>query len=164
MSRALALFLIGLIFGTGIGFTIAAGNGVTLDGHDHTDLTHHQAEEGSTDHMTTHATMFEVPAAAAPKLHIEITPDPVAGDNLHVITENFTFSPLAAGSAHVPGQGHAHVYVNGVKHGRVYGPWMHLDGLPKGRVEVSVTLNTNDHRPLSAGGSPVAAIQTITVE
>lgn len=35
MDRGLALFLIGLLFGGGIGFVAAAGLGVTLDGHDH---------------------------------------------------------------------------------------------------------------------------------
>lgn len=35
MNRAVAMLLIGLIFGVGIGFIIAAGAGVTMDGHDH---------------------------------------------------------------------------------------------------------------------------------
>jgi len=35
MDRRLSMLLIGLLFGGGIGFTIAAGNGVTFDGHDH---------------------------------------------------------------------------------------------------------------------------------
>lgn len=35
MDRSVAMFLVGLILGGGIGFVVAAANGVTLDGHDH---------------------------------------------------------------------------------------------------------------------------------
>ena len=35
MDRSLALLGIGLVFGGGIGFLVAATNGVTLDGHEH---------------------------------------------------------------------------------------------------------------------------------
>ena len=42
MDRTIAMLCIGLIFGGGIGFTIAAGNGITFDGHDHADPSHHQ--------------------------------------------------------------------------------------------------------------------------
>ena len=41
MNRTLALFAIGLIFGGGIGFALAAGNGITFDGHDHGDAAQH---------------------------------------------------------------------------------------------------------------------------
>ena len=41
MDRSLALFAIGLVFGGGIGFAIAASNGVTFDGHDHGDPAAH---------------------------------------------------------------------------------------------------------------------------
>ena len=35
MDRSIAMLLIGLIFGFGLGFVVAAANGITLDGHDH---------------------------------------------------------------------------------------------------------------------------------
>lgn len=163
MNRSLSLFVIGLVFGGGIGFTIAAGNGVTFDGHDHG--THLAGmDHGNMDHSAMHDTPVDVPAADAPGLSVMITPDPMAGYNLHVMTENFTFSPERASLANVTGEGHAHVYINGEKLGRLYNPWMHLAGLPKGEVEVMVTLNTNDHRPLAVNGTPVSALQMITVE
>lgn len=163
MNRSLSLFVIGLVFGGGIGFTIAAGNGVTFDGHDHG--THLAGmDHGNMDHSAMHDTPVDVPAADAPGLSVMITPDPMAGFNLHVMTENFTFSPERASLANVTGEGHAHVYINGEKLGRLYNPWMHLAGLPKGEVEVRVTLNTNDHRPLAVNGTPVSALQMITVE
>lgn len=166
MNRTLSLFVIGLIFGGGIGFTIAAGTGATFDGHDHGDPSHHAAgmAHGASDHAAMHDTPVDVPAADAPQVAIAITPDPMAGYNLHIMTENFTFSPQNASRTNVTGEGHAHVYINGQKLGRVYGPWMHLDGLPKGEVEIEVSLNTNDHSPLAVNGTPIAASQTISVK
>lgn len=166
MSRALSLFAIGLVFGGGIGFVIAAGNGVTFDGHDHGDPAHQTAamDHGGMDHAMMHDTPVDVPAEDAPQLSIMVMPDPMAGYNLHVMADNFTFSPERASLANITGEGHAHVYINGEKLGRLYGPWMHLDALPKGEVEVKVTLSTNDHRPMAVNGTPVFAAQTITIE
>lgn len=156
MNTGLPLLVIGLIFGGGIGFTIAAANGITLDGHDHS--THGVAGHGDMDHET----VLSLPASAtAPTLAVTVTQDPMAGYNLHILTENFTFSPENASLAHVEGQGHAHVYINGVKLGRFYGPWVHLDHLPEGEVTVEVTLNANDHRPLAVEQSPLRASVTI---
>ncbi|MEW9918086.1 hypothetical protein AB2B41_00590 [Marimonas sp. MJW-29] len=166
MNRTLSLFVIGLIFGGGIGFTIAAGNGITFDGHDHGDPAQHGAasNHGGADHAAMHAALFDIPASDAPTVAISVTPDPMAGFNLHVMTENFAFSPLNASGRNLTGEGHAHLYVNGVKHGRLYAEWMHLDNLPKGEVEIAVSLNTNDHRPLAVGGSAITARQIIEVK
>ena len=167
MSRPLALFAIGLIFGGGIGFAIAAGNGITFDGHDHGDPAQHAGAAhpaGNPDHDMLHATALDIPAADAPQLAMQITKDPVSGYNLQLEVVNFSFSPQNAGAGNVTGEGHAHVYINGEKRGRLYGPWTHLDGLPKGVVEVTVSLNTNDHRALAVAGRPVSATQTLTVE
>ncbi|MEC8244889.1 MAG: hypothetical protein VX047_00480, partial [Pseudomonadota bacterium] len=60
--------------------------------------------------------------------------------------------------------GHAHVYVNGMKLGRVYGDWYHIGSLPLGRNEVSVSLYANDHSGLSAGGSKITSTRTVIVE
>lgn len=165
--RTLVLFLIGLTFGAAGGFVYAAANGITLDGHDHAShggMDHAAMGHGSEDHAAMHDTPLEVVAADAPALKIMVSKDPMAGYNLHVMPTNFKFAPEDASKAHIAGEGHAHVYANGTKLGRLYGPWMHLDQLPKGAVEISVTLNTNDHRPFAVNGQPVAASQTITVD
>jgi hypothetical protein len=163
MNRSLSLFAIGLVFGGGIGFAIAAGNGVTFDGHDHGAMVSGM-DHGNMDHAMMHDAPVEVPATDAPQVTLKVMPDPMAGYNLHLQIDNFTFSPERASLANVTGEGHAHVYINGEKLGRLYSPWMHIDGLPKGEVEVKVTLNTNDHRPLAVNGTPVSATQMITVE
>ena len=163
MDRSLPLLIIGLVFGGGIGFTVAAANGITLGGHDHADPAHHGNHAladtaGSHDHSTLRSMAAD---ASAPSLAVHAMRDPASGWNLHVITENFTFSPQNASRDHVPGEGHAHVYINGVKLGRFYGPWVHLDNWPEGEVTVEVTLNANDHRPLAVSGVPLAEIVRI---
>ncbi|HAS10756.1 MAG TPA: hypothetical protein DCS55_09630, partial [Acidimicrobiaceae bacterium] len=62
-----------------------------------------------------------------PTVAITATPDAKSGINLQVQTTGITFAPEHASSEHVLGEGHAHVYVDGEKYGRVYGEWMHLD-------------------------------------
>jgi hypothetical protein len=100
------------------------------------------------------------PDASAPTLAIDLQPDPVAGWNLHIQTTNFMFAPEHSGGAHVAGEGHAHVYVNGEKIARAYGDWFHLDGLPSGPVEIEVTLTSNDHQSLMVGDAPLSATLT----
>lgn len=172
MDRSIPLLLIGLVFGAGLGFTYAAGNGITLDGHDHSDPAHHGAHgaaenahegHGAHDHGAHDDVLVIAAGDTAPTLETRITPDPASGWNLHIVTRNFTFSPERASRAHVPGEGHAHVYVNGVKLGRYYGPWVHLSDLPAGETEVKVTLNANDHRLLAVGDRVLEAVQLVTV-
>ncbi|WP_232222857.1 hypothetical protein [Sulfitobacter guttiformis] len=164
------LFVIGLTFGAAGGFVVAAANGITFDGHDHAQIGAHAGMDhaamghGDMDHSAVHDQAFEVAADIAPELEVMVMKDPMAGYNLNVMVKDFIFSPTSASLAHVPGEGHAHVYVNGVKLSRLYGEWMHLDALPKGTVEIEVSLNTNDHRPLAVNGVPIEAKTTITVE
>ena len=157
------MLVIGLVFGGGIGFVVAASNAITLDGHDHGAIDGHamQGEPGAMaghHHGHGHGKPVSLPAGPdAPTMRIALTPDPDSGWNLHVITTGFRFSPENASKAHVPGEGHAHVYVNGKKIARLYGPWMHIAALPEGPVTVDVSLNANDHRPLAVGEKPLKA-------
>lgn len=160
MNTALPLLVIGLLFGGGVGFTIAAANGITLDGHDHAD---HGAMTEMDHGSSGHGEVLSLEAnATSPTLAILVHEDPMSGWNLQIMTENFTFSPENASLAHIDGEGHAHVYVNGVKLGRLYGPWVHLDGLPEGEVTIEVTLNANDHRALAVDN--VALSQMLTIQ
>ena len=159
MNRAFALFIIGLAFGGGIGFVLAAANGVTLDGHVHADdqRLEHSGTGGDSSNGYNHHERLDLAGSIVPALDVRVEEDLEQGWNLHVMTTDFTFSPANVGRAHAPGEGHAHVYVNGRKVARLYGPWMHIAKLPKGVVEILVTLNANDHRLLSVGGMPVEA-------
>ncbi len=102
--------------------------------------------------------------AAPPTLDIAVYADPVGGWNMNIMTSNFTFDAAAAGRENIEGHGHAHVYVNGMKLGRVYGDWHHIGKLPLGRNEVSVSLYANDHSGLSLGGEKITSTATVIVE
>lgn len=163
MNRALALLVIGLVLGGGIGFVLAAANGVTLDGHDHA------TDHGSGDHEMAlagtghdHSQLRDVGGDVPATLAIQVTEDLVSGWNLHLMTTGFAFAPASAGLTHVPGQGHAHVYANGAKIARVYGDWLHIDTLPTGAVDLMVTLNSNDHQTLAVDGVPVQAMVSLS--
>ena len=62
------------------------------------------------------------------------------------------------------GEGHAHIYVDGVKIGRVYGTWFFLGGLSPGEYEVRVTLTANTHPPYERDGEPLEAPVVVTVQ
>lgn len=161
MGRQIALLIIGLTFGAGIGFLVALESGAKLDGHAHNpvgaDLRNAKATAGQ--QVThDHGEMLSLTLdSGAPTLEITLTPDTVSGWNLHVMTTNFRFTPGNVGKPHVPGEGHAHVFVNGNKIGRLYNSWMHIGSLPHGPAVVEVTLNTNDHRALAVGETPLMA-------
>ena len=87
----------------------------------------------------------------APTLDLVVTKDIDHGWNVNLITKNFEFSPENVGGPPVLGQGHAHLYVDGEQVARVYGPWFHISKLPHGLVDITVTLNANDHSQLAVG-------------
>lgn len=92
----------------------------------------------------------------APQIALSVSPE---GDGWRVEVEaqEFTFAPDLADGPHVPGTGHGHLYLNGLKLQRLYEPSAHIGALPPGRHEVRVTLNTNDHRAYVVGEVPVTA-------
>ena len=155
-----AFLAIGLFFGTGLGFYLAAANNVALDGH------HHGEGGHSAHHSAKHSAHqpVDMPAGpSAPTLALSVLKDTKSGLNIHVQTTNFTFTPETVNLENVPGAGHAHIYINGKKIARAYGPWFHADGLPDGTHTVMVELNANDHSPLSVGGTLLRVEQQVTL-
>ena len=102
--------------------------------------------------------------AAKPTLETVVYADPVSGWNLNIKTSNFTFDAAAAGRDNVEGTGHAHVYLNDVKLGRIYGDWYHIASLPKGRNKISVSLYANDQSGLTVGGIKITSNTNVTVD
>jgi hypothetical protein len=60
-------------------------------------------------------------------------------------------------------QGHAHVYVDGVKLGRAYAAHYLIGHLSVGDHVVRVELSTHEHQVLTAGGEPIDVTTTIQV-
>lgn len=102
-----------------------------------------------------------------PRVSVVATADSLSGVNLHVVAEHFRFAPEHVNTAPVEGEGHAHVYIDGVKWGRLYGEWLHL---PKetfktaGEHQIRVTLNANDHSDLALNGVVVATSTKVVVQ
>jgi len=172
MPKTFIFLIIGLFFGTGAGFLIAATTGAELEGHEHGSEAHdhsaHDDHDAHDDHATAtathdHSQLTEV-EGPAPSIAIQLHADGQQSRNLEIRVANFEFDPATVNGDHVPGRGHAHVYVNGVKISRIYGPWFHLTALPVGTNEVRVTLNANDHSQLSVDGQPVEAVETLVIE
>lgn len=98
-----------------------------------------------------------------PEISLRVARDENNGWRILVDTTDFIFAEHLAGTTHVPGVGHGHLYVGGLKITRVYGNEIHLGALPKGDHIVRLALNTNDHRVYVVGDKPVMAEATIRV-
>ena len=131
--------------------------------HDHSAhgvVGHGDADAASDGHM--HGKIDVSGEEKAPDLEIAMTRDAVSGWNLQISTTHFRFAPYNANGKHVMGEGHAHIYINGKKYARVYGPWFHIGALEKGVNHVEVTLNGNGHDAYVLGDKPVSRKVTIT--
>ncbi len=98
----------------------------------------------------------------APAISLNVQAD---GDGwtVQVVTEQFRFAEDLVDGPHIPGTGHGHLYLGGVKLQRLYDPVARIGALPPGQHEVQVTLNTNDHRAYVVGETPVTASAMIEV-
>lgn len=93
-----------------------------------------------------------------PAPHIELEASKIeTGWTIDILSDDFEFTPELADGPHVPGTGHGHIYVNGLKLGRLYSASTSIGHLPVGQHEIRVTLSTNDHRAYVVGDSPVTA-------
>ena len=112
-----------------------------------------------------HDTLLILPEGPdAPSLTAEVIRDPMSGWNVRITVENFRFAPENASQRNQPGEGHAHIYVNGSKLARVYGPWFHIAALPAGAdAVIDVALYSNDHSAIVVGDQPVKASVTVAV-
>ncbi|MEP3198943.1 MAG: copper chaperone PCu(A)C [Lentilitoribacter sp.] len=85
--------------------------------------------------------------------------------SIELTTQNFEFyEPETEPLEHKDGQGHGHLYLNGLKLQRMYSNTTTIGQLPKGQHMISVTLNSNDHRAFSVEGAPVTASAEIIAD
>jgi hypothetical protein len=111
--------------------------------------------------------VHEISQEAAPRVTLEIQKDPTGGFNVHVVTTNFVWRPEMASMQHVPGEGHAHVYLDGRKIMRIYNDWFHLNtyqfSTKPGEQLLSIEFVGNDHSPYTIQGLPVGVEQIVDV-
>jgi len=104
------------------------------------------------------------PGDPVPTIRLDVRARPDSGWNVYANFTNFKFAPArAAGYPYVAGEGHVHVYANGEFIGEMYAEPFHIADLADGKIEISVSLHVNDHRPLAASGRPIRAAMIIDV-
>ena len=99
---------------------------------------------------------------SAPTIKVTVTPDATGGWNVRLETTNFRFAPENVGGP--PGEGHAHLYVDDRKGGRLYSQWHFLPPLAEGRHIIKVSLHANHHGPLLSEGRRIEASASIVQE
>jgi hypothetical protein len=121
----------------------------------------HEAESEGTQHEHAgehaHDQQMNMPAAQAPTLVLTVNDSDTGGFVLTLDTTRFRFAKEHADGPHVAGEGHAHLYIDRKKIGRIYGPHYELKPLTPGVHEIEVGLYTNNHMAYAADGKPVAA-------
>ncbi|MCY3661526.1 MAG: hypothetical protein OXH28_01715 [bacterium] len=95
-----------------------------------------------------------------PAFEVQVLRDAVAGWNILIVTD-VRFAPENVSTGNVEGEGHAHVYVDGVKVSRIYGMWHYLYDLEPGEHEIKIELSNNDHTPITTGEHVLEQIVTI---
>lgn len=101
----------------------------------------------------------------APSISLIVQKTTVGDYEVKIATENFQFfEPLTDPVTHENGKGHGHLYLNGLKLQRMYSKNTTVGELPPGIHNITVTLNTNDHRAYAVDGKPVTASIELTVE
>ena len=118
--------------------------------------------EGDHEHEHEHGKQ-EWDGGDVPSLSLSVVPDSSSGVNVFADVSGFRFAPENASADHVPGEGHAHIEVDGVKVARVYGPAFHLGGVEPGTYEVSYVLAANTHDIYTNDGEPLSVTATVVV-
>lgn len=111
--------------------------------------------------------IHEISNDSAPTASLEIEKDPTGGFNVHVVTTNFTWRPDMASMKYVPGEGHAHVFLEGRKIMRIYNEWFHLNtyqfATKAGEQLLSIEFVGNDHAPYTIQGVPIGDQRIVDV-
>ena len=118
-------------------------------------------------HTSGATTVHEIAKDVAPQATLAIKKDPTGGFNVQVVTTNFVWRPEMASMKYAPGEGHAHVYLDGRKIMRIYNEWFHLNtyqfATNPGEQLLSIEFVGNDHAPYTIQGLPVGAEQLVDV-
>ena len=125
---------------------------------------HQQYEEYQQESIDHSGQVVVSDTTAVPEVSFTVEKDSLSGWNVHITTPNFEFTPENFGKDHVPGEGHAHLYIDGKKEARLYSRWYHIPNLLPGKHTLRVTLNANNHDEYVFDNKVISAEETITVE
>ncbi len=110
---------------------------------------------------------WEIPGNfAPPELHLDLKPTAGGGLAVWLTTKNYNFTNFCSATApnQTVVQGHAHLYVDGIKLASLYTPYWEIKGLTPGRHEILVWLNVlPEHRVVTVHGRPLMLKQGVRV-
>lgn len=118
------------------------------------------------DHSMHGSAKIEVGASDnAPAIEMNVTQNNDETWSVDITTSNFEFfEPQTEPLMHKEGQGHGHLYLNGLKLQRMYTNSATIGKLPEGQHVITVTLNSNDHKAYAINDEPVSASSEITAD
>ena len=124
----------------------------------------HEIGHGNHDGGHDHGRLVLTHTQIRPQVSIRLTRDSMKGFNLKVTTLNFEFAPNNVGkkveAEDLHGtemiEGHAHLYINGEKVTRIYGPDFYVGRKLTVNDSIEVRLSSNDHRELVINGKSVS--------
>jgi hypothetical protein len=119
-------------------------------------------DEPSGDHAHGDMQSLEWDGGTLPELSISVTGDSAQGWTVATSITNFTLTGSDA-SDHVPGQGHAHIWVDGRVFTMISEPTVVIPILDPGTHEIMVTLSSNDHMDYVHDGEPLMARTIVEV-
>ena len=96
-------------------------------------------------------------------LSLDTTVDAEGGIALVVEADGWRWTPENANEAPADGEGHAHVYVDGVQIGRAYGPHYYVNPMDPGTYQIRVALNDNEHNELTSDGVLLEALEAVLI-
>ena len=141
-----------------------SGHGKTGHGHQMSKSSESGMKKGHAHGMKGSVKMIPAGYENPPSVKIRLEKDAHTKGalNLFLDIENFRFTPEEVNKTSRINEGHAHLYLNGEKLTRLYAASYFMDKLPKGNLEIRVTLNTNMHEDLSHKGKLVQ--DTVVIE
>ncbi len=164
MKRTQLAPFLGIVLGMGVAIASCTPPAQS-EGMHSGDMPHGTMPE-SDDHMAhpNPHKMLAIPAEQpVPTLTLTVTPDAMRGWNLQAAVTAFEFAPERVNQTSLTTEGHAHLYIDGEKVTRLYGPWYYIPDLPAGEHEVRVELNANGHEVLTHNGKPIDARVKVVV-
>ncbi|MBM3507648.1 MAG: hypothetical protein FJX64_08020 [Alphaproteobacteria bacterium] len=99
--------------------------------------------------------VLNLPAREAPGAELSVRPAADGGWDLVLDVSNFRFAANPLDDRHVPGHGHAHIFVDGQYFADFSSRAHYLPPLDPGVHEIAVSLNTMDHRAYARDGRVV---------
>ena len=125
----------------------------TNEEHSHEEHSHEEHSHEEHSHSMNHSSIETDNGGMSVKISIE--KDAMSGVNIRLETNEFKFTPQNVNKAHIDGEGHAHLYINSKKWGRVYSNYIHISKLNAGENIFEVTLNSNTHEDYFFNGTQI---------